>query len=107
MRRIEAAWREGFARGRAAGYGEGSAAATTAMERHWQEIARPTARGGLSHSVIEERRWHLCCGPCRRSGHRAGCARCEDRTRATFSAPHSGDYRGGPVVWDSQEASAA
>jgi hypothetical protein len=48
--------------------------------------------------------WHLCCGPCRRAGHRAGCARCEDRTRATFSQPHPDDYQGGAVRWDGPEA---
>lgn len=44
---------------------------------------------------LELRRWHVCCGTCRRSGHRAGCTRCEDRTRATFSQPHPDDDKAG------------
>jgi hypothetical protein len=43
---------------------------------------------------LERVRWHLCCGPCRRGGHRAGCAACQDRTRATTSQAHPDDYPG-------------
>ena len=39
-------------------------------------------------------RWHLCCGPCRRGGHRDGCPDCQGRTAATFGDPHPDDYRG-------------
>lgn len=39
-------------------------------------------------------RWHVCCARCRRVGHRAGCADCQDRTRATFGRPHPDDFEG-------------
>lgn len=46
---------------------------------------------------LELRRWHVCCRACRIVGHRAGCTRCEDRTRATFANPHPDDYnKAGP-----------
>jgi hypothetical protein len=47
---------------------------------------------------IERLRHHVCCGPCRWGGHRAGCERCEDRIRQTFSQPHPDDYIGGGVA---------
>ena len=43
---------------------------------------------------LELRRYHVCCRPCRTGGHRAGCTRCEDRSRATAGLPHSDDYPG-------------
>jgi hypothetical protein len=52
-------------------------------------------------------RWHVCCVPCRRTGHRAGCRGCQDRNRATFAAPIAGDYQGGPVEWDAKGGAAA
>lgn len=52
--------------------------------------------GIVGELQLELRRWHVCCGPCRRAGHQDGCARCEDRTRATFGSPHPDDYRGRP-----------
>lgn len=45
----------------------------------------------LRESAPPPERWHVCCGPCRRSGHRPGCGRCEDRTQATFGQPHPDD----------------
>ncbi len=52
--------------------------------------ARPTELEGLRH--------HVCCGACRRAGHRAGCERCEDRVRQTLSQPHPDDFLGGGVA---------
>lgn len=48
----------------------------------------------VADARLEQRRRHVCCGPCRRRGHRDGCTRCEDRDRATFGAAHSDDFRG-------------
>lgn len=39
-------------------------------------------------------RWHVCCGSCRRTGHRPGCTRCEGRTRETYGRSHPDDYPG-------------
>jgi hypothetical protein len=53
---------------------------------------------------IERRRWHLCCAPCRRGGHRAGCSDCREVPsggRLAFAEPMPGDYVGGPVGWAS------
>jgi len=58
------------------------------MAAAWHEAANPIARADLG---LHLRRWHLCCTTCRRNGHQAGCMRCEDRTRATFSQPHADD----------------
>ena len=44
---------------------------------------------------LERLRHHVCCGACRRTGHRAGCERCEDRIRETFGQPHPDDYVSG------------
>lgn len=48
---------------------------------------------------VQARRWHLCCVPCRRRGHRTGCRECQDRTAETWAEPMPGDYLGGPVEW--------
>jgi hypothetical protein len=48
----------------------------------------------LRESATPALRWHVCCGPCRRGGHRPGCPRCEDRTRETFGRPHPDDFPG-------------
>jgi hypothetical protein len=39
-------------------------------------------------------RWHVCCGPCRRTGHQPGCTRCQARPRATFGEIHPDDFTG-------------
>jgi hypothetical protein len=46
---------------------------------------------------VQRHRWHLCCLPCRRAGHRVGCDGCQDRTRETFGELLEGEYLGGPV----------
>jgi hypothetical protein len=56
---------------------------------------------------LVRRRWHLCCIPCRRTGHRPGCRDCQDRTRATFADPMPGEYEGGPVAWLPEARAAA
>jgi hypothetical protein len=48
----------------------------------------------VADAQLEQRRRHLCCGPCRRTGHRHGCPRCEDRGRETYASPHPDDYPG-------------
>lgn len=48
----------------------------------------------VADAQLEQRRRHVCCGPCRRSGHRPGCTRCEDRSRETYGNPHPDDYPG-------------
>jgi hypothetical protein len=92
--RLHAAEREAFERGRTLGYDEGFAQAEQDMERRWQEIARLVARGCPAHGEIEAARWHVCCRPCRLSGHRKGCTDCEDRARETFGQPHPADSSG-------------
>lgn len=47
---------------------------------------------GENRGEAERRRWHVCCRACRRTGHRDGCPRCEDRTRDTYGHPHVDDY---------------
>jgi hypothetical protein len=48
----------------------------------------------VADAQLEQRRRHVCCGPCRRTGHRHGCTRCEDRSRQTYAQDHPDDYRG-------------
>jgi hypothetical protein len=52
---------------------------------------------------IERIRWHLCCMPCRRGGHRRGCPDCREAPaeggRLVFADPMPGEYLGGPVRW--------
>lgn len=48
---------------------------------------------------VQRHRWHLCCLPCRRAGHRTGCDACQDRTRETFGELLEGEYLGGPARW--------
>ena len=48
----------------------------------------------VADAQLEQRRRHVCCGPCRRTGHRHGCKRCEDRGRDTYGASHPDDYQG-------------
>jgi hypothetical protein len=75
--RIEAAEKGAYLLGRADGYDRGYAARAAELERDWQEIARPIARGGPSYSELERRRWML---------------RGEQRTRGTFGQPHPDDF---------------
>jgi hypothetical protein len=82
--------------GQAAGQWQAGYAAAIAAEKAVQhELV--DALGELAE--IRRRRWHLCCLPCRRAGHRPGCRDCQDRTRETFADPLEGEYFGGPVAW--------
>jgi hypothetical protein len=52
----------------------------------------------MQHQLVDDlelelTRWHVCCGPCRRTGHRHACARCKARTRTAFCKAHTDDYR--------------
>jgi hypothetical protein len=100
--RARAAWSEGYRAAATATYprafAEGYAACDAELAVLWRAVAEPVAHGGPSYAVVERERWHLCCLPCRRAGHRAGCRDCQDRTRETFAEPMPGDYRGGPIV---------
>ncbi len=49
----------------------------------------------VADARLEQARWHVCCKPCRMRGHRDGCARCEDRNRATYHLPHPDDHAQG------------
>jgi hypothetical protein len=48
----------------------------------------------LRESAPPACRWHVCCGPCRRGGHKPGCRACKDRTRDTFGQVHPDDFPG-------------
>jgi hypothetical protein len=95
-RRITAAWHEGFAAGELAHAGDrgaGFAAGVAALKRQ--------IRGEVEDFQVEMRRWHVCCGDCRRAlppqrrcQKRGGCSRCEVRTRETYGLPHPDDYMG-------------
>jgi hypothetical protein len=88
-----------------AGFAEGFEAGRRATLENLAEDKRQLAAevAGLAsrpkYAELERRRWHACCLPCRRGGHRAGCPDCQDRTRATFADPMPDDYLGGPVEW--------
>jgi hypothetical protein len=84
--RLEA-YREGWQDGARDQYSAGYAAAVGDMKSAQHAV--------LPELQLEIRRWHVCCRSCRLGGHRDGCTRCEDRTRQTFSNPHSDDYRAG------------
>jgi hypothetical protein len=81
------AYREGHVDGGRDQWSAGYAAAVTDVKRAQHDL--------VDEVGVELGRWHLCCGPCRRTGHRAGCTRCENRTRATFGQPHPDDYKAG------------
>jgi hypothetical protein len=81
------AFREGYLEGSRDQWSAGYAAAIGDVKAAEHEI---TAR-----LRVERSPWHVCCGRCRRNGHRNGCTRCQDRTRATFGDPHPDDYEAG------------
>lgn len=83
------AYQEGHMEGSRAQWDEGYAAAVADMKRAQHDT--------VTELQLDLRRWHLCCGPCRRTGHRDGCTRCENRTRATFGDAHPDD-RGGDLA---------
>jgi hypothetical protein len=96
---------EGWREGHIIGYREGIEAGRAQYAA--EVLADVAAEKRLQHDVVAALRaaappagrWHLCCRPCRRGGHRPGCRDCQDRTRETFADPMPGDYQGGPVAW--------
>jgi len=51
------------------------------------------------HQVVDDldlylTRWHVCCGPCRRTRHQPGCTGCQARTQVTFGEIHPDDFTG-------------
>lgn len=84
----------------AAGREQGNREGETRVHEWYAEQDRELAAGVAEALARPARtaapgRWHLCCRACRLGGHRNGCPRCEDRTRATFGDPHPDDYPGG------------
>jgi hypothetical protein len=79
LRRVYAAWRDGYR----AGYEAGDAAGTKRTQREWHvtNAGLPRSVLGPTWAELERRRW----GP---------------GGRAHFSDPRHGDYTGGPVAWD-------
>lgn len=49
--------REAYERGHADGWREGYERAEADMAARWCKIAEPVARGGITHSELETRRW--------------------------------------------------
>jgi hypothetical protein len=79
-------YHRGYLEGGRSKFEEGYAAAVTDLKTAQHEHVASLA--------VYLRAWHVCCGPCRRAGHRDGCSRCEDRTRETFGRPHPDDHPG-------------
>jgi hypothetical protein len=77
--RLGEEFRAGFALGRALGVEEGRRAEARERDSAWNAIARPVARGGVTHAEIERVRWAV---------------RGEPRTRAEYGLPHKDDYTG-------------
>ena len=73
-----------------AGFDDGRRAGVDDAVSWYKRLLRNT----VSDAQLEQRRRHVCCGQCRRTGHRRGCPRCEDRGRATYGDCHPDDYRG-------------
>lgn len=94
-----AAAREAFAAGCAEGDRLGRAAVHESYAAERREVSAAVAevlsRPGTR--ALAAARYHVCCGHCRRNGCAPGCTRCEERTAATFAAPHPDDYPGGPL----------
>jgi hypothetical protein len=88
------------AEGYAAGYEAGDHAGREAVHEWYAEQDREVSAAAAAvlnrpaPAAVSRHRWHVCCRPCRRGGHRDGCTRCEDRTCATFGDPHPDDYPG-------------
>lgn len=78
LKRILAAWREGYLRGHGDGYAAGRADEAAERDAAWRELAGPVAHGE-PFAETERRRWRL---------------RGEPRTRATFGRPHPDDHQG-------------
>lgn len=78
--------REHYSSGYDTGYEEGAVAAIEEYKRQQHGLVR--------EAQLEQPRHHVCCGPCRRTGHQPGCSACEDRDRETFGQPHPDDFPG-------------
>jgi len=80
--RIIQAWRDGYRRGHAegyqAGYRRGREDQAAELDKAWNRIAQPAARG-RPYAELERKRWTV---------------RGDPRTRKTFSQPHPDDYQG-------------
>ena len=92
----------------AEGYRQGLAEAERARAEGYAEAIADVkaAQHGIVRALRGEAerqaaRWHLCCLPCRRAGHRTGCDACQDRTRETFGELLEGEHLGGPLRWAS------
>jgi hypothetical protein len=57
MRRLDSEYRLGYAIGHAAGVDEGRRLEAAERDRAWIRIARPIARGGVTQTELELRRW--------------------------------------------------
>lgn len=80
------AWRDGYTTAATDAYDAGYADGVASLKRAQHDAVRLTE--------LDRDRWHVCCGPCRRGGHRPGCRDCQDRTRAAYGQPHPDDYPG-------------
>lgn len=102
-------WREGHAAGFAEGIELGRA--QYAAELLAEVGAEKRLQLGLVRALAEAAppagRWHLCCLPCRRGGHRPGCHDCQARARETFGEPMPGDFPGLGAVAQITERDAA
>lgn len=90
MRRLAGAERDGYRRGYDDGFRDGGEE-LFARRRALPPVVVPDS---VTRAEIERRRYHVCCGRCRRVGHRPGCTRCAARDRDTFGHPHPDDYEG-------------
>lgn len=90
--------REAYDAGLADGYRIGYRLGAHDYSADWQQTILPILErvaDSPAPADRDRRRWHVCCRPCRRTGHQPGCPDCEDRTRDTYSDPHPDDYPGG------------
>lgn len=84
-------YEQGYGHGYQTGNSRGFLAGVASIKRQ--------IRNEVDDFTLEMRRWHVCCGECRRSvpnkrpcDRRDGCRGCQVRTRETFSLPHPDDY---------------
>jgi hypothetical protein len=52
-----AAWQEGYRQGYGDGYDAGRREEARERDQAWNAIAKPIARGGVTHAELERRRW--------------------------------------------------
>jgi len=105
LRRILAAYRDGYAAARDVAYSQGFIAGVASIKRQ--------IRNEVDDLRTETARWHVCCRACRRTpaGKRAcvrgDCRDCHVRTRETFGLPHPDDYPPGSAPNTTSPASTA